>query len=88
MHTTGMPLSDDVDLRAIATSTPLFTGAEIAGLCREAAMSSLRESLEACEVKQIHFLEARKHMRASLTELSLAAYEAFDVKRNRSRHPG
>ena len=88
VHTRGMPLANDVDLRAIAISTPLFTGAEIAGLCREAAMSSLRESLEASEVKQSNFLEARKHMRASLTELSLAAYGKFDTERNRTRDRG
>lgn len=45
IHTRGMPLADDVDLEDLAEITYGFVGADIAALCREAAMSSLRRIL-------------------------------------------
>ncbi len=42
IHTRGMPLADDIDLERIATTTHGFVGADLAALCREAAMSALR----------------------------------------------
>eukprot|EP00271_Cylindrocystis_brebissonii_P017256 TRINITY_DN4417_c0_g1_i2.p1 TRINITY_DN4417_c0_g1~~TRINITY_DN4417_c0_g1_i2.p1 ORF type:complete len:448 (+),score=118.58 TRINITY_DN4417_c0_g1_i2:567-1910(+) len=80
-HSKGMALAADVDLREIASSTDLFTGAELAGLCREAAMGALRESVAAIEVEQVHFLRARAAMHASLTPLALAGYSALDRSR-------
>ncbi len=45
IHTRRMPLADDVDLDELADITHGFTGADIAALCREAAMSALRRFL-------------------------------------------
>jgi transitional endoplasmic reticulum ATPase len=45
IHTRGMPLSDDVNLMDFAQITHGFVGADIAALCREAAMSTLRQIL-------------------------------------------
>ena len=45
IHTRGMPLSDNVNLMDFAQITHGFVGADIAALCREAAMSSLRQIL-------------------------------------------
>lgn len=45
IHTRGMPLSDDTDLQELAQITYGFVGADIAALCREAAMSALRTVL-------------------------------------------
>ncbi len=42
IHTRGMPLSSDVDLRKIANELHGYTGADIRELCREAAMKALR----------------------------------------------
>ncbi|MDQ0507106.1 CDC48 family AAA ATPase [Xanthobacter agilis] len=42
IHTRGMPLAPDVDLARLAFHTPGFVGADLAALCREAAMSALR----------------------------------------------
>ncbi|MBP5203568.1 MAG: AAA family ATPase, partial [Candidatus Methanomethylophilaceae archaeon] len=41
VHTKNMPLADDVDLDRMATVTQGFTGADLAALCREAAMRCL-----------------------------------------------
>ncbi|MBN2488515.1 MAG: CDC48 family AAA ATPase [Methanosarcinaceae archaeon] len=45
IHTRGMPLADDIDLKELAGITYGFVGADIAALCREAAMSALRKIL-------------------------------------------
>ncbi len=45
IHTRGMPLAADVDLEKLAAVTHGFVGADLAGVCREAAMSCLRRSL-------------------------------------------
>jgi SpoVK/Ycf46/Vps4 family AAA+-type ATPase len=44
VHTAKMPLAEDVVLESIAEETELFTGAELAGVCREAALCALREA--------------------------------------------
>ena len=42
IHTRGMPLSEDVDLRELARTTHGFVGADIAALAREAAIEAVR----------------------------------------------
>jgi transitional endoplasmic reticulum ATPase len=45
IHTRGMPLAEDVDLEKIASVTHGFVGADLAALCKEAAMRALRRIL-------------------------------------------
>lgn len=45
IHTRGMPLAENVNLMDFAQITYGFVGADIAALCREAAMSALRQIL-------------------------------------------
>lgn len=45
IHTRGMPLHDDVVLQELADITHGFVGADLQGLCREAAMICLRQVL-------------------------------------------
>jgi len=45
IHTRGMPLSKDVDLKHLAEITHGFVGADLAALVREAAMKALRRYL-------------------------------------------
>lgn len=42
VHAAGKPLSDDVDLRAVAKRTPGFTGADLANVLNEAALLTAR----------------------------------------------
>ena len=42
IHSRGMPLAEAVDLERLAGITHGFVGADLAALCREAAMSALR----------------------------------------------
>ncbi|MBN2344172.1 MAG: AAA family ATPase [Deltaproteobacteria bacterium] len=45
IHTSRMPLSDDVDLQKVAELAGGFTGADLCSLCREAAYVALRRTI-------------------------------------------
>jgi transitional endoplasmic reticulum ATPase len=45
IHTRGMPLAEDVELKQIKDITHGYTGADLEALCREAAMKALRRYL-------------------------------------------
>jgi cell division protease FtsH len=42
VHTRSIPLGDDVDLKALASTTPGMVGADLANLCNEAALLAAR----------------------------------------------
>ncbi len=80
IHTRNMPLAKDVDLNKLAEITHGFTGADLAALCKEAAMRSLRrvlpeidleaetipaEILNKLEVTMQDFLDALKDIEPS-----------------------
>ena len=50
IHTRGMPLAADVDIEHLAAITHGFTGADVAALCREAAMAALRRILPSMDL--------------------------------------
>eukprot|EP00887_Chlorella_sp_A99_P001650 scaffold8.g1650.t1 len=78
VHARSMPLAADVDFEAMAAATELYTGAELAAVCREAALAALREDMEgAREVAGRHFAAARAAVRPSLTAEVLAQYAAW-----------
>jgi transitional endoplasmic reticulum ATPase len=52
IHTRRMPLLDDVDLDELANITHGFTGADLAALCREAAMNALRRFLPKMDLEK------------------------------------
>ncbi|MCS7386935.1 MAG: CDC48 family AAA ATPase [archaeon GB-1867-005] len=52
IHTRNMPLAEDVDLRKLAEITHGFVGADLAALCREAAMKALRRYLPQIDLQQ------------------------------------
>ena len=73
IHTRGMPLSEDIELKDLASELHGYTGADIKSLCREAALKSIRrylpeidletekipsEVLQAMEIKLIDFYDA------------------------------
>src|SRR3989338_4982265 len=80
IHTRGMPLSENVNLKKLAEVTHGYVGADMESLCREAAMTCLRtifpeidfnldeipyETIEKLEVTMDHFLEALKEVEPS-----------------------
>jgi transitional endoplasmic reticulum ATPase len=52
IHTRGMPLSDNVDLQKLASSTHGFVGADLESLAKEAAMRSLRRILPEIDLEK------------------------------------
>ncbi len=79
VHTRGMPLAENVNLERIADITHGFVGADIAGLCKEAAMHALRmilpqinieeeipqEVLDKLQITGDDFMEALKNIEPS-----------------------
>ncbi|UXD21877.1 ATPase AAA [Ignicoccus pacificus DSM 13166] len=83
VHTRRMPLADDVDLEKLAEMTQGYTGADIAAVCREAALIALRENLKPVPVSMKHFEKALKAVPPSLKREDILRYErlAEEVKR-------
>lgn len=52
IHTRGMPLAEDVDLKEFSEITHGFVGADLAALCREAAMNALRRILPEIDLEE------------------------------------
>ncbi|MGB7088165.1 MAG: ATP-dependent zinc metalloprotease FtsH [Phormidesmis sp.] len=68
IHAKEVKLSDGVDLKAIATRTPGFAGADLANLVNEAALLAARNHREA--VEQQDFAEAIERVVAGLEKRS------------------
>jgi transitional endoplasmic reticulum ATPase len=73
--TRKVPLARDVDLRSIALMTERYSGADLAALVREAAMSALREDINAERVEPRHFEIAMSRVKPSLTDEILKYFE-------------
>ncbi|WP_329054603.1 AAA family ATPase [Amycolatopsis sp. NBC_01488] len=71
------PLASDVDLAEVASTLDGYSAADCAALIREAALTAMRESLEAREVTAAHLETARKTVRPSLDPAQLATLEAY-----------
>jgi len=52
IHTRGMPLASDVDIDKLAEITKGYTGADLAALCREAAMKCIRRILPSIDFNE------------------------------------
>ena len=81
VHARGVPLADDVDLESVAARAERFTGAELQGLVREAAMAALREDMGAAQVQQRHLDAALAAANPALTEADLVKWASFGVNR-------
>ena len=91
IHTRGMPIGDDVELKMLASELHGYTGADMKSLCREAAMKSIRrylpkidletekipsKILQAMEIKIIDFYDA-------MHEVVPTAMREFYVERSK-----
>ena len=75
VHTKPMPTEKDVDIEALTDELDGYSGADIEGLCREAAMCALREDPKAKKVLMRHFEAARKAVPPSIDEETMRFYE-------------
>lgn len=82
VHTRRLPLASDVNLASVAIATGRFSGAELAALCREAAMAAIDEHRQETEqVATRHFLRAIERVRPQIDDAMLAFFEAFRARR-------
>lgn len=77
-----VPLAEDVDLDALASELDGYSAADCAALLREAALTAMRESLDAGEVTAAHLATARRTVRASLDPAQVAELEAYARRRS------
>ena len=88
IHTQEKPLAEDVNLSELADMTEGYVGADIEGICREAAMLALREIVipgvarkdiekRAGEIRisKRHFERAVRRVKPTISRENLAAYE-------------
>ncbi|KAG2477154.1 MAG: Cell division cycle protein 48 [Nitrosopumilales archaeon] len=64
--TAKMPLGSDVKLQEIAVSTQNYTGADLASLCREAAVSAMQNNSD--KISSSDFAAGLKKVRPSITK--------------------
>jgi transitional endoplasmic reticulum ATPase len=76
VHTKEMPLAKGVSVEALADLTEGYSGADLEGVCREAAMLALRENLEAKEVLTKHFEAALENVKPSLEKEDIERHVA------------
>jgi transitional endoplasmic reticulum ATPase len=74
VHTKNMPLAEDVDLKYLAKNSTGYSGADIEAVCREAVMLTLRNNIDADNVKMKFFKEAMKKVKAEEKEVELIQY--------------
>lgn len=75
------PLADDVNIDEVAKTLEGYSAADCAALIREAALTAMRESLEARQVTNAHLQKAREAVRPSLDPAQLASLEAYAKSR-------
>ncbi|MBA4461876.1 MAG: CDC48 family AAA ATPase [Nitrosopumilaceae archaeon] len=91
IHTRGMPVAEEIDLKDLAAELHGYTGADIKSLCREAAMKAIRrylpeidletekipsEVLQSMQIKLIDFYDA-------MHEVVPTAMREFYVERSK-----
>jgi transitional endoplasmic reticulum ATPase len=77
----GVPFADDVDLDELGRRTEQFSAADCAALVREAAVTAMRESLQATTVTAAHVEVALGRVRPSLDPAQVAALESYAERR-------
>ncbi|XP_076947217.1 cell division control protein 48 homolog B-like [Bidens hawaiensis] len=87
VHTRGMKIDPDVDLKKIAQETERFTGAELEGLCREAGIVALREEITATVIHNRHFETVKSSLNPALTSQEIDSYASYMNKKTILRPP-
>jgi len=76
------PLAADVKLDAVAAELDGYSAADCAALIREAALTAMRQSLDATEVTAAQLATARRAVRPSLDPIQLAGLARYaDARR-------
>ena len=77
----SVPLTDDVDLDALADELDGYSAADCVALLREAALTAMRRSIDAADVTAADVAKARETVRPSLDPVQVEALRAFSAGR-------
>jgi len=77
IRTRGMAVGDDVDLGEIADMTEGCSGAELAALCQDAALLTMKADFDAPFVPRDAFLQAARDVRRQITPETIAQFERW-----------
>ena len=77
----SIPLSDDVDLDALAGELDGYSAADCVALLREAALTAMRRSIDAADVTAADVATARENVRPSLDPAQVESLRAFSAAR-------
>lgn len=74
IHTKDMPLSDDVDIDALAAQTNGFVGADLAALARESALEAIKNTYEGDNVTVEEVLNGKvdSDIEVTMSEINMA----------------
>lgn len=75
VHLRDMPLTEDVDIDALAGMTNGFVGADLAALCREAAMKCLRVRMKEIDLDRPVPTQVLENMKVSMSDFTDALSE-------------
>ena len=78
IYTEGMPIAKDVKIAELAEKTEGYVGADIEGVCREAAMIALRNDINNEEVKMQHFEMALETVQPSVDKEIEEVYKQLE----------
>jgi transitional endoplasmic reticulum ATPase len=73
----SVPLSDEVDLAALAADLDGYSAADCVALLREAALTAMRRSIDAADVTAADVARARETVRPSLDPVQVESLRAF-----------
>ncbi len=73
IHTRGMPISEEIDLKDLSSELHGYTGADIKSLCREAALKSIRRYLPEID------LETEKIPSGVLQSMQIKLIDFYDA---------
>ena len=76
------PMADDVDLGVLAGELAGYSAADCTAVLREAALTAMRESLDAAEVTAAHLSTARSKVGPSLDPAQVAELQAYADRRS------
>lgn len=77
IHLSRTPCGSDVSIEDLGERTEGYSGAEIAAVCKEAALAALEESLQAKEVRWKHFEKALAAVKPRTSAESIKFYDRF-----------
>jgi len=87
IYTKNMPLTKDVELTHLVTLTKNYSGADIEGVCREAAINALRRDINTKEVTLADFKKALEEIGPSILTDMEAWYKGFMRQIRQTKKP-